>query len=145
MQKKYMEREKAAAEIAIKEGEAWLTENGKKPGVTTTASGMQYEVIAQGTGPRATIKDQVKVNYRGTLVNGEEFDSSERHGGPATFGLTNVVAGWTEALQLMPTGSKWRLYLPAHLGADGLQGAPGIPAHSVLIFDVELLEVIKAQ
>ena len=123
------------------EGEAFLTENANKPGVTTLPSGLQYEVLTEGTGPKAGPRSSVTTHYHGTLINGNVFDSSYQRGQPATFGVNQVIAGWTEALQLMPEGSKWRLYIPSDL-AYGKRGAGrDIGPDSALIFDVELLKV----
>ena len=123
------------------EGEAFLAENAKKPGVTTLPSGLQYEVITQGTGKKPTLKSSVTTHYHGTLINGTVFDSSYQRGQPATFPVNGVIAGWTEALQLMKEGDKWRLYIPGDL-AYGPRGAGGdIGPNTTLIFDVELLQV----
>lgn len=122
-------------------GEAFLAENGKKPGVTTLPSGLQYEVLTEGSGPKPGPRSSVTTHYHGTLTNGKVFDSSYQRGEPATFGVNQVIAGWTEALQLMPEGSKWRLYIPSNL-AYGTRGAGrDIGPNSALIFDVELLKV----
>ncbi|MHB9054919.1 MAG: FKBP-type peptidyl-prolyl cis-trans isomerase [Paludibacteraceae bacterium] len=123
-------------------GEKFLAENGKRAGVVTTPSGLQYEVIKAGNGPKPTLNDMVKVNYVGTLIDGKEFDSSVKRGQPATFGVGQVIKGWTEGLQLMPVGSKYKLYVPYTL-AYGAKGTPEIPPFSTLIFDVELLEIVK--
>lgn len=126
------------------EGEKFLAENKKKEGVTTLPSGLQYSIITKGTGeiPKAT--DKVNVHYHGTLINGKVFDSSVDRGTPAQFGVTQVISGWVEALQLMPVGSKWKLYIPSNL-AYGERGAgENIPPFSTLIFDVELLSIEKA-
>jgi FKBP-type peptidyl-prolyl cis-trans isomerase len=125
-------------------GQAFLAENQKKPGVKVTASGLQYEALTQGTGKTPKATSTVKVNYRGTLIDGKEFDASEKHGGPATFPVNGVIRGWTEALQLMPVGSKYRLVIPSDL-AYGPQGTPngGIGPDSVLVFEVELLAIVK--
>ncbi|MFZ9680732.1 MAG: FKBP-type peptidyl-prolyl cis-trans isomerase [Bacteroidia bacterium] len=126
-----------------KQGEAFLAENGKKKGVITTASGLQYEVIKMGNGDKPLATDEVTVHYHGTTTNGEVFDSSKDRGEPATFPLNGVIAGWTEALQLMPKGSIFKLYLPSNL-AYGERGAgEKIPPHAVLIFEVELLDIKK--
>ena len=123
------------------EGEAFLAENKNKPGVTTLPSGLQYEVLTEGTGKKPTPRSSVTTHYHGTLINGNVFDSSYQRGQPATFGVNQVIAGWTEALQLMPEGSKWRLYIPSDL-AYGKRGAGrDIGPDSALIFDVELLKV----
>jgi FKBP-type peptidyl-prolyl cis-trans isomerase FklB len=123
------------------EGEAFLAENANKPGITTLPSGLQYEVLTEGTGPKAGLRSSVTTHYHGTLLNGNVFDSSYQRGQPATFGVSQVIPGWTEALQLMPEGSKWRLYIPSDL-AYGKRGAGrDIGPDSALIFDVELLKV----
>ena len=124
-------------------GEAYLADNAKRPGIVTTASGLQYEVLTQGDGPVPAATDQVKVHYTGRLIDGTVFDSSVERGEPATFGVTQVIPGWVEALQLMPVGSKWRLHIPSAL-AYGPNGAGGvIGPDATLIFDVELLEIVK--
>ncbi len=123
------------------EGEAFLAENKAKPGITTLPSGLQYEVLTEGTGPKPTLRSSVTTHYHGTLINGTVFDSSYQRGQPATFPVNGVIAGWTEALQLMPEGSKYRLYIPSDL-AYGKRGAGrDIGPDSALIFDVELLKV----
>jgi FKBP-type peptidyl-prolyl cis-trans isomerase FklB len=126
-----------------KAGEAFLAENKKKQGVITLPSGLQYQVIKEGTGPKPTADDQVKVHYRGTLLDGTEFDSSIGRGEPITLGLKNVIPGWTEALQLMPTGSKWKLFIPSNLAYGDNPAGPLIKEGSTLIFEVELLEIVK--
>jgi FKBP-type peptidyl-prolyl cis-trans isomerase FklB len=124
-------------------GQAFLAENAKKPGVVTLPDGLQYKVITKGTGTKPTASDVVTVNYAGTLVNGKEFDSSYTRGEPATFPVNGVIAGWTEALQMMPKGSTWMLYIPSSL-AYGEQGMPPvIGPNETLIFKVELLDVKK--
>ncbi len=139
------ERAAEAASLGEKNrsaGEAFLVENGKKEGVVTTASGLQYQVVSEGTGPKPAASDQVRVHYTGTLLDGTEFDSSHTRGQPATFYLNRVVRGWTEGLQLMPVGSKYRLFIPSDL-AYGPRGAgQKIGPHATLIFDVELLEIV---
>lgn len=129
------------AEKAKREGEAFLAANAKKPGVTTTASGLQYKILAKGNGPVPTANDMVTTNYRGTLVDGHEFDNSYKRGQPASFRVGGVIPGWAEALQMMPAGSKWQLFVPAKL-AYGDRGVPGaIPPNSTLVFEVELLGI----
>ena len=124
-----------------KEGEAFLAENKKKEGVQTTTSGLQYKVLKTGTGATPTKNDVVTTNYRGTLLDGTEFDSSYARGQPASFPVGGVIKGWTEALQLMKVGDKWRLFIPAEL-AYGERGAgDDIPPNATLIFDIELLDV----
>lgn len=130
----------------IQANEAFLTANQTRPGVVTLPSGLQYEVVnspAHDNGKRAKATDRVVCHYVGCLLDGQEFDSSVRRGEPATFGLNQVIPGWTEALQLMPVGAKWKLYLPSNL-AYGEHGAGNaIPPHSALIFEVELLEILS--
>ena len=127
---------------AQSEGIAFLEENGKKEGIITLASGLQYEILSEGTGATPKASDSVKVHYHGTLIDGKVFDSSVNRGEPATFGVTQVISGWVEALQLMPVGSKWKLYIPSEL-AYGAQGAgQAIAPHTALIFEVELLEIL---
>ena len=123
---------------------AELEENKKRPGVVTLPSGLQYEVINEGNaGKHATATDQVKCHYEGTLIDGTLFDSSIKRGQPAVFGVNQVIPGWVEALQLMPEGAKWKLYIPSDL-AYGAQGAGEmIPPHSTLVFEVELLEILS--
>ncbi|MBR7128245.1 MAG: FKBP-type peptidyl-prolyl cis-trans isomerase [Lentisphaeria bacterium] len=138
--------EKAIAEIAARNVEIekeFLAENGKKEGVKTTASGLQYEVITEGNGDKPAKTDVVKVHYTGMLLNGQVFDSSVQRGEPAQFGLNQVIAGWTEGLQLMTCGSKYKFYIPAKL-AYGERGAGEmIPPSATLIFEVELLDIVK--
>jgi len=122
------------------EGEAFLATNKNNPGVVTLPDGLEYRVITEGMGATPVAGDTVTVNYRGTLVNGTEFDSSFKRGHPATFPVTGVIRGWTEALEKMKAGSKWELFIPSDL-AYGPQGRPGIPPNSVLIFEVDLLSV----
>lgn len=130
------------SEKAQSEGINFLTENAKKAGVVTLQSGLQYEVITAGTGAVPSASDSVKVHYHGTTIDGNVFDSSVSRGEPATFGVTQVISGWVEALQLMPVGSKWKLFIPSEL-AYGAQGAgQAIAPHSTLIFEVELLEIV---
>ncbi len=129
--------------VAKKEGEAFLAANKKKEGVITLPSGLQYKVIKSGSGQKPKATDSVTVNYRGTLINGTEFDSSYKRGQPATFPVNGVIPGWTEALQLMKEGDKWQLFIPSEL-AYGERGQRGIiPPNSVLIFEVELISINK--
>ncbi|MEL7589131.1 MAG: FKBP-type peptidyl-prolyl cis-trans isomerase [Prolixibacteraceae bacterium] len=138
--------EKVSAKEATKnaeEGEAFLEQNKTKEGVTTTASGLQYEILKEGTGPKPTAQQNVKCHYHGTLIDGKVFDSSVDRGEPATFNVSGVIPGWTEALQLMPVGSKWKLYIPGEL-AYGERGAGrDIGPNTMLIFEVELLEIVE--
>jgi FKBP-type peptidyl-prolyl cis-trans isomerase FklB len=136
------EKQNAVAGTNLKAGEAFLAANAKKEGVKTTASGLQYKVINSGTGPSPKLTDVVKVHYHGTLIDGTVFDSSVRRNQPATFPVNGVIPGWTEALQLMKVGDKWKLFIPAKL-AYGEQGPDPIGPNSVLVFDVELLGIEK--
>jgi len=129
------------AEAAAAEGRAFLAENAKRDGVVVLESGLQYEVLSAGDGAKPTREDSVRTHYHGTLIDGSVFDSSYQRGQPAEFPVGGVIAGWTEALQLMNAGSKWRLYVPSEL-AYGAQGVGSIPPHSTLVFDVELLDVL---
>ncbi|MDE5421406.1 FKBP-type peptidyl-prolyl cis-trans isomerase [Ancylomarina sp. DW003] len=132
-----------AAEANIAIGEKFLEENKAKEGVVTTESGLQYKILTAGTGAIPTKEQEVKVHYRGTTIDGKEFDSSYKGGKPVTFMPTRVIKGWTEALQLMPVGSKWELYIPSAL-AYGPRGAgANIGPNSTLIFEVELLEIVE--
>lgn len=137
-----MQAEAAAkAEAAAAAGKEFLVENAKREGITTLASGLQFEVLTAGEGAKPTRESNVRTHYHGTLIDGTVFDSSYDRGQPAEFPVGGVIAGWTEALQLMNAGSKWRLYVPSEL-AYGAQGVGSIPPHSVLVFDVELLDVL---
>lgn len=130
------------SEAAIATGKNFLAENAKRPEVVTLASGLQYEILTKGTGNIAKASDTVKVHYHGTLIDGNVFDSSVNRGEPATFGVTQVISGWVEALQLMPVGSKWKLFIPSDL-AYGAQGAgQAIGPHTTLVFEVELLDIV---
>jgi FKBP-type peptidyl-prolyl cis-trans isomerase FklB len=140
----YLEKAKAEkAAVAKKQGQAFLAENKTKPGVVTTASGLQYIVLKEGTGPKPTANDKVKCDYEGKLIDGTVFDSSIKQGKPIEFAVTGVIKGWTEALQLMNTGSKWRLFIPSDLAYGDQQMGPDIKPGSTLIFDVDLLEIVK--
>lgn len=124
-----------------KEGDTFLAENKTKQGVVALPSGLQYKILTEGTGPKPTTSDTVTCNYRGTLINGKEFDASSKHGGPQSFPVGGVIKGWTEALQLMPVGSKWQLFVPPDL-AYGDRGAGGdIGPGETLVFEVELLSI----
>lgn len=136
------EQEVASADKR-KAGEEFLKENAKREGVITLKSGLQYEIMVEGNGAIPTAKDKVKVHYHGTLIDGSVFDSSVQRGEPAVFGVTQVIQGWVEALQLMPVGSKWKLFIPYNL-AYGERGAGSmIQPYSALIFEVELLDIVK--
>jgi FKBP-type peptidyl-prolyl cis-trans isomerase len=146
MQKEVQEQQAAKAKEAgeknKKDGEEFLAANKGKEGVTTLPDGLQYKVLTAGTGPKPTAADSVVCNYKGTLIDGKEFDSSFKRGQPATFGVGQVIKGWTEALQLMPVGSKWQLFIPSNLGY-GERGAGGdIGPNSTLVFEVELLSIV---
>jgi FKBP-type peptidyl-prolyl cis-trans isomerase FklB len=145
MKKKHEEELKKAAEKNKKEGEEFLAENKKKEGVKTLESGLQYKVLEEGTGASPTADDTVTVNYVGKLLDGTEFDSSYKRGQPATFPVKGVIKGWTEALQLMKEGAKWKLFIPSDL-AYGEKGAPPtIGPNATLIFDVELISINKQE
>src|SRR6202050_2929377 len=141
MRKKMQEKMQAAGEANKKEGAEFLAANKAKEGVVTLPSGLQYKILTAGTGPKPTSSDTVVCNYKGTLIDGKEFDSSYKRGQPATFGVGQVIKGWTEALQLMPVGSKWQLFIPSSL-AYGERGAGAdIGPNSTLIFEVELVSI----
>ena len=141
--KERQEKMKEASDKNKAEGEAFLAANKSKEGVVTLPSGLQYKILTAGIGPKPTASDQVNCNYRGTLIDGTEFDSSYKRGQPATFGVGQVIKGWTEALQLMPVGSKWQLFIPSSL-AYGERPDPrsGIEPNAALIFEVELLSIV---
>lgn len=138
----FAELEKKVNAENIESGKAFLEKNKENPNIKTLPSGLQYEVITEGTGKKPKATDQVRCHYEGTLIDGTLFDSSIQRGQPAVFGVNQVIQGWVEALQLMSEGSKWKLYIPSELGY-GTQGAgETIPPHSTLIFEVELIEVL---
>ncbi len=139
MQAKQAEQGKETGEKNKKEGEAFLAENKKKEGVKTTPSGLQYKIITQGTGKTPSAADTVVTHYRGTFVDGKEFDSSYKRGEPFVTLVSGVIKGWSEALTMMPVGSKWQLFIPADLAYGA--GQRGIPANSTLLFDMELLSI----
>lgn len=139
----FMQLQKEKLEINKKAGEEFLSINKHRDGVVTLPSGLQYQVLKKGDGPRPTASDKVKCHYHGTLINGTVFDSSVQRGEPAVFGVSQVIPGWVEALQQMPVGSKWRLFIPSEL-AYGEHGAgEAIEPNSALVFDVELLDIVK--
>ena len=146
MQAKMIAKMMAEAKQNKEEGAKFLAENAKKPGVKTTASGLQYQVITEGTGPKPKDTDVVKVHYKGTLLSGKQFDSSYDRGTPATFPLSAVIPGWREGIALMPVGSKYKLWIPASIGYGeaGTQGGP-IGPNATLVFEVELLEIVKPE
>ena len=130
------------AETNKQAGKEFLAENAKRSGVVVLPSGLQYEVLAEGKGRKPKVTDKVQCHYHGTLIDGQVFDSSIQRGTPAVFGVNQVIPGWVEALQLMPEGSRWKLYIPSDL-AYGEQGAGGsIPANATLIFEVELIKIL---
>ncbi len=137
------ETDKVLYKDYIEQNEAFLASNKAKAGVTTTPSGLQYEVIKIGTGPKPTAQSTVKVNYTGTLIDGTEFDSTTKRNEPATFPVSGVIPGWTEALELMPVGSKFKLVLPASIAYGAAGAGQVIKPYSTLIFEVELLEIVK--
>jgi FKBP-type peptidyl-prolyl cis-trans isomerase FklB len=138
---KLLEMKNEKAEANLKAGEKFLEENSGRPGVVVLASGLQYEIITEGTGPKPTARNKVTCHYHGTLIDGTVFDSSVRRGQPATFPLNMVIKGWTEGLQLMTQGSKWRFFIPPHLGYGERQVSAQIGPNSTLIFEVELLGI----
>ena len=139
----FMNLQKERLELNKKAGEEFLNINKGKAGVVTLPSGLQYQVLKQGEGAKPAASDKVKCHYHGTLINGTVFDSSVQRGEPAVFGVSQVIPGWVEALQLMPVGSKWRLFIPSDL-AYGEHGAgDAIEPNSALVFDVELLDIVK--
>ena len=141
LQEYFSKQQELKSKKAIEEGENFLAENGKKKGVTTLESGLQYEVITRGEGAKPTLNDQVTTHYHGTLIDGTVFDSSVERGQPATFPVSGVIKGWTEALQLMSVGSKWKLFVPYNL-AYGERGAgANIGPFTTLIFEVELISI----
>jgi FKBP-type peptidyl-prolyl cis-trans isomerase len=141
LRKKQDEALQAAGEANKKQGEAYLAANKTKDGVVTLPSGLQYKVLTEGKGPKPTASDTVVCNYKGTLIDGTEFDSSYKRGQPATFPVDKVIKGWTEALQLMPVGSKWELFIPSEMAYGPRGPTPAIGANSALIFEVELLSI----
>jgi FKBP-type peptidyl-prolyl cis-trans isomerase FklB len=141
--KKQAELNKVTYKDYIEQNTAFLAKNKEKPGVTVTPSGLQYEVIKMGTGPKPTKESTVKVHYVGTLIDGTEFDSSIKRNEPAQFPVGGVIPGWTEALQLMPVGSKFKLYIPESIAYQATGAGGVIKPYSTLIFEVELLEIVK--
>ena len=142
----YVQRTKAEKASGNKKiGLDFLAANKNKPGVTTLPSGLQYQVIREGTGPKPAITDQVRVHYHGTLIDGRVFDSSVDRGQPIELSVNGVIPGWTEALQLMSVGSKWKLFIPSNLAYGDQQAGPMIAPGSTLIFDVELLDIVRTK
>jgi FKBP-type peptidyl-prolyl cis-trans isomerase len=140
---KKAEADKVLYKDYIQQNDEFLAKNKEKAGVTTTASGLQYEVIKMGTGAKPTAQNTVKVHYVGTLIDGKEFDSSIKRNEPATFPVSGVIPGWTEALQLMPVGSKFKLYIPSGIAYGAAGAGDVIKPYSTLVFEVELLEIVK--
>jgi FKBP-type peptidyl-prolyl cis-trans isomerase FklB len=141
LRKKQEQEAQQLAETNKKEGDAFLAANKTKDGVVALPSGLQYKILQEGTGPKPTAADTVTVNYRGTLLDGTEFDSSYKHGQPASFPVGQIIKGWTEALLLMPVGSKWQLFIPPDLAYGSRQPGPTIGPNSTLVFEVELLSI----
>jgi FKBP-type peptidyl-prolyl cis-trans isomerase FklB len=141
LRKKQQEKMQEASAVNKKEGDAFLATNKAKEGVVTLPSGLQYKILTAGTGPKPTATDSVVCNYRGTLIDGKEFDSSYKRGEPVTFTVNGVIKGWTEALQLMPVGSKWQLFIPADLAYGDRGAGADIGPGSTLVFEVELLSI----
>jgi FKBP-type peptidyl-prolyl cis-trans isomerase FklB len=140
----FMQKAKAdKASVAKKQGQDFLAVNKSKPGVVTTPSGLQYLVLKTGTGPKPALTDMVRVHYHGTLIDGRVFDSSVERGQPIELSVNGVIPGWTEALQMMPVGSKWKLFIPSNLAYGDQQAGPMIAPGSTLVFDVELLDIVK--
>ncbi len=139
--KKQDEKMQQAGAANQKEGETFLAANKAKAGVVTLPSGLQYKILKEGTGPKPSATDTVSCNYRGTLINGTEFDSSYKRGEPTSFPVNGVIKGWTEALQLMPVGSKWQLFIPSELAYGSRGAGPDIGPNATLIFEVELLSI----
>jgi len=141
-----MEKQRALSDAQSQKGVEFLAENAKREGVNTTASGLQYEILTQGSGEGESpaVTDIVSVHYHGTLIDGTVFDSSVERNQPAEFPLNAVISGWTEALQLMKVGDKWKLYLPAEIAYGARSPSPKIPANSALVFEVELLDIKKS-
>lgn len=145
VQQKQAEERQALGEKNKADGEKFLADNGKREGVKTTASGLQYEVMQEGTGASPTAQDQVKVNYKGTLIDGTVFDSSYDRGEPVTFRLNSVIPGWTEGLQLMKVGGKYKLFIPAELAYGDRGAGDKIGPDATLVFEIELLDIVKPE
>jgi len=141
LREEMMAKQAAEGEKNLAEGKAFLAENAKKEGVVTTASGLQYKIITPGTGATPTLEDTVTTHYRGTVIDGREFDSSYARGNPATFPVKGVIKGWTEALQMMKVGAKWQLFIPADLAYGDKARSDVIGPNATLIFDIELLAI----
>lgn len=137
-----MAEQQKEADANLAKGKAFLAENGKKPGVVTTASGLEYQVITMGTGPKPAATDSVRLNFTGTLIDGTKFQSSLDMGGPITYPVNGFIPGWQEALQLMPAGSKWKLFIPSELAYGPRGSGELIPGNSALVFDLDLIDVM---
>lgn len=142
MQARLQEAEAENAKVMAADGIAFLKENAKRDGVNVTATGLQYEIITEGTGEKPTLNSTVKTHYHGTLIDGTVFDSSVQRNQPAEFPVSGVISGWTEALQMMPVGSKWRLYVPHDLAYGSRGAGEAIAPYTTLVFEVELLDII---
>lgn len=142
MQARLQEAEAENAKVMAADGIAFLKENAKRDGVNVTATGLQYEIITEGTGEKPTLNSTVKTHYHGTLIDGTVFDSSVQRNQPAEFPVSGVISGWTEALQMMPVGSKWRLYVPHDLAYGSRGAGAAIAPYTTLVFEVELLDII---
>ncbi len=143
LQKYFTELEENKIKATMEEGQAFLAANSTRPEVTTLPSGLQYEVITEGKGAKPKATDTVRCHYHGTLVDGTVFDSSVQRGEAINFPVNGVIAGWVEALQLMPVGSKWKLYIPYNLGYGARGAGQSIPPYATLIFEVELIDIVK--
>lgn len=140
----YMQQKRSEkSAVTRKAGEAFLAENKKKAGVITTASGLQYSILQEGTGPKPAATDKVKIHYHGTLIDGTVFESSVQRGEPIVMRVNEFIVGWVEALQMMSVGSKWRLYIPSNLAYGDNDSGPAIKGGSTLVFEVELIEIVK--
>lgn len=145
IQKKIMKNMSSKNSAAKEEGKKFLAENKKRPGVIELPSGLQYEIIKKGTGEKPKATDTVKAHYAGSLINGKEFDNSYKRGEPLQIPVNGVIQGWVQALQLMPVGSKWKLYIPSELGYGENGAGSAIPGGAALIFDIELLEIVHSK
>lgn len=143
IQAKMQTQRAAQSEILAELGKTFLTENAKREGVSITASGLQYEILEAGTGAIPTAQSTVETHYHGTFIDGTVFDSSVERGETATFGVTQVISGWTEALQMMPIGSKWRIALPPELAYGDAGAPPAIPGGSTLVFEIHLVNIVS--
>ncbi|MEO8069531.1 MAG: FKBP-type peptidyl-prolyl cis-trans isomerase N-terminal domain-containing protein [Flavobacteriales bacterium] len=143
MQKKVMAAEQVKGEANIKAGEAFLAENGKRPGVITTSTGLQYEILQQGEGPKPLLTDEIKAHYKGTTIDGVEFESSYKRGQPTQLPVQQWIPGFMEIFQIMPVGSRYKVYVPSNLAYGAQSPGPEIPPYSTLLFELELVEIVK--